>query len=129
VDSNDLGFGHRIGLAAKAGAIRSERVRPKCYPLAAGIRAAPMPLERFQGKRRGSRQDDASNQKNLERRFDSIDTEKALGMIEQVKVRQQVHGEIAAKRSVAVAAVSTDSSDLDRALIEQDIVVLMSLGC
>ena len=50
-------------------------------------------------------------------------------MIQQVKVRQQVHGEIAAKRSVAVAAVTTDSSDLDRTLIELDIVALMSLGC
>ena len=69
----------------------------------------------------------ASNQ-NPEPRFD-IETVKALGMIQQVKVRQQVHGEIAAKRSVAVAAVTTDSSHLDRALIEQDIVALMSLGC
>ena|SRR6266446_5713593 len=54
---------------------------------------------------------------------------KALGMIQQVKVRQQVHGEIAAKRGVAVAAVTTDSSNLDRALIEHDIVALISLGC
>ena len=67
--------------------------------------------------------------KNREPRFDSIETEKALGMIQQVKVRQQVHGEIAAKRGVAVATVTADSGHLDRALIEQDIVALMSLGC
>ena len=79
-------------------------------------------------KRRDLRQGGASNQ-NLEPRFDSIETEKALGVIQQVKVRQQLHGEIAAKRSVAVAAVTTDSGNLDRALIEHDIVALMSLGC
>jgi hypothetical protein len=67
--------------------------------------------------------------KNREPRFDSIETEKALGMIQQVKVRQQVHGEIAAKRSVAVAAITTDSGNLDRALIEENIVALMSVGC
>jgi hypothetical protein len=67
--------------------------------------------------------------KNPERRFDSIETEKALGMIQQVKVRQQVHGEITAERSVAVAAVTADSGHLDRALIEMDVVALMSLGC
>jgi len=50
-------------------------------------------------------------------------------MIQQVKVRQQVHGEIAAQRSVAVAAVTTDSGNLDRTLIEHDIVALMSIGC
>lgn len=112
-------------------------VHPKCYWLAAEIRRAPMPLERFQAKHAlgldpwveiGARQENASI-KNPEPRFDSIETEKALGMIQQMKVRQQVHGEIAAKRSVAVAAVTTDSSNLDRALIEQDIVALMSLGC
>src|ERR1700752_912164 len=52
-----------------------------------------------------------------------------LGMVRQVKVRQHVHGEIAAKRRVAVAAITTDSSDLDRALIEVDVVGLMSVGC
>src|SRR5882672_7981008 len=52
-----------------------------------------------------------------------------LGVTEQVKVRQHVHGEIAAKRSVAVAAVTADSGDLDRALIELDVVGLMSVGC
>src|SRR5437667_11861184 len=76
----------------------------------------------------GSRKENASNQ-SLEPRFDSIETEKALGMIQQVKIRQQVHGEIAAKRSVAVAAVTTDASNLDRALIEHDIVALISLSC
>ncbi len=51
-------------------------------------------------------------------------------MIQQVKVRQQMHGEIAAKRSVAVAAVTADfSGHLDRTLIEPDVVALMSLGC
>jgi len=39
-----------------------------------------------------------------------------LGVTQQVKVRQHVHGEIAAKRSVAVAAIATNSGDLDRAL-------------
>ena len=76
----------------------------------------------------GARQEDASHQ-NPERRFDRVETAKALGMIQQVKIRQQVHGEIAAKRGIAVAAVTTDSSHLDRALIEQDIIALMSLGC
>ena len=75
----------------------------------------------------GSRQENTSNQKS-EPRFDSIETERALGMIQQVEVRQQVHGEIAAKRSVAVAAVTTDSGKLDRALIELDVVALMSFG-
>src|SRR5882724_5126018 len=112
-------------------------VRPKCYPFAAEIRRAAMPLERFQAKHAlgldpwvetDSRQGNVSNQ-NPERRFDSIETEKALGMIQQVKVRQQVHGEIAAKRSVAVAAVTADSGHLDRTLIEPDVVALMSLGC
>ena len=134
VDSNDLGFRHRIGLAAKAGAIRSEGVRPKCYPLAAGIRAAPMPPERFQTKAHPglapgwARVKKTRQIKNPEPRFDSIETEKVLGMIQQVEVRQQVHGEIAAKRSVAVAAVTTDSGNLDRALIELDVVALMSFG-
>ena len=52
-----------------------------------------------------------------------------LGVTQQVKVRQHVHGEIAAKRSVAVAAIATNSGDLDRALIELDVVGLMSVGC
>src|SRR5260370_28292755 len=52
-----------------------------------------------------------------------------LGVTQQVKVRQHVHGEIAAKRSVAVAAIATDSGDLYRALIELDVVGLMSVGC
>jgi hypothetical protein len=76
VDSNDLGFGRRIGLAAKAGAIRSERVRPKCYPLATGIRAAPIPLERFQAKWRSVRVKKTRQIKSPKPRFDSIETEK-----------------------------------------------------
>ena len=52
-----------------------------------------------------------------------------LGVTEQVKVRQDVHGEIATKRSVAMAAIATNSGDLDRALIELDVVGLMSVGC
>jgi hypothetical protein len=72
VDGNYLGFGHRIGLAAKADGIRSEGVRPKCCPSPPGATAAPMPLERFQVKRRGSRQDERRI-KNLKRRFDSIE--------------------------------------------------------
>ena len=52
-----------------------------------------------------------------------------LGMTQQVIVRQHVHGEIAAKRSVAVATITTDSCDLDRALIELDVVGLMRVGC
>ena len=50
-------------------------------------------------------------------------------MTQQVIVRQHVHGEIAAKRSVAVATITTDSCDLDRALIELDVVGLMRVGC
>lgn len=87
-----------------------------------------MLFRRFQEKRRGAGRQDASTQ-NLERRFDSIETEMASGkMVEQVKVRQQMHGEIAAKRGVAVAAVTADAGDLDRALIELDVVALMSFG-
>ena len=52
-----------------------------------------------------------------------------LGVTQQMKIRQHVHGEIAAKRSVAVAAIATISGDLDRALIELDVVGLMSVGC
>jgi hypothetical protein len=52
-----------------------------------------------------------------------------LGVAQQMMVRQQVHGEIAAKRSVAVAAVTTDSGELDRALIEMDVIGLMRVGC
>src|ERR1700730_10054498 len=51
-----------------------------------------------------------------------------LGMTEQVRVRQHVHDEIAAKRGVAVAAITTGSGNLDRALIELDVVALLSLG-
>jgi hypothetical protein len=110
-------------------------VRPKCYPFAAEIRRAPMslvskrsmPLDLIHGWR-PVRVKKASHQ-NMERRFDRVETVKALGMIQQVQVRQQMHGEIAAKRSVAVTAVTTDSGHLDRALIEHDIVALMSVGC
>jgi len=103
-------------------------VRPKCYPPAAGDPDSSNAARAFSSEvETGSRQENASI-KSLEPRFDSIETEKALGKIQQVKVRQQVHGEIAAERSVAVAAVATDSSDLDRALIELDVVALMSLG-
>ena len=52
-----------------------------------------------------------------------------LGVTQQMKIRQHVHGEIAAKRSVAVAAIATISGDLDRALIELDVVGLMCVGC
>ena len=52
-----------------------------------------------------------------------------LGVIQQVEIRQQMHGEIAAKRSVAVAAVTADPGHLDRALIELDVVGLVSVGC
>jgi len=50
-------------------------------------------------------------------------------MTQQVMVRQQVHGKIAAKRGVAMAAVTTDPSDLDCALIELDVVGLVRVGC
>src|SRR3981081_761545 len=52
-----------------------------------------------------------------------------VGVAQQMMVRQQVHGEIAAKRRVAVAAVTTDSGELDRALIEMDVIGLMRVGC
>ena len=136
VDSNDFGFGHRSGLAAKADATLWQRCTPEMLP--SRRRRAPMPPERIQAKHalgldpwvveishvRKTRQI-----KNPKPRFDSIETVKALGMIQQVKVRQQVHGEIAAKRGVTVTAVTTDCGNLDRALIEQDIVALVSLGC
>ncbi len=51
-----------------------------------------------------------------------------LGVTQQVMVRQQVHGQIAAKCSVAVAAITTDSGDLDRALIEMHVVGLVCVG-
>jgi hypothetical protein len=77
--------------------------------------------------RGGARAKKARQTKNLESRFDSIETEKTLGMIQQLKVRQQVHGEIAA--SVAVAAVATDAGHLNCALIELNVVALISHGC
>jgi hypothetical protein len=46
-----------------------------------------------------------------------------------VIVRQQVHGEIAAKRGVAVVAITTHPSDLHCALIELDVVGLVCVGC
>src|SRR5882757_7926440 len=52
-----------------------------------------------------------------------------LGMTQQVVVRQHVHGEIAAKRGVAVAAITTNPGDLDCALIELDVVALVRVGC
>ena len=52
-----------------------------------------------------------------------------LGVTQQMKIRQHVHREIAAKRSVAVAAIAAISGDLDRALIELHVVGLMSVGC
>ena len=44
-------------------------------------------------------------------------------------VRQQMHGEVAAKRGVAVAAVTADAGNLGRALIEVHVVGLVSIGC
>src|SRR3954451_8371390 len=44
-------------------------------------------------------------------------------------VRQQMHGKVAAKRGVAVAAVTADAGNLDRALIEVHVVGLVSIGC
>ena len=74
----------------------------------------------------GSRDEDVSNHEfRVQFRFNRSCT---LRNIQQMKVRQQVHGEIAAKRSVAVAAITADAGDLDRALIELDVVALMSLG-
>jgi len=74
----------------------------------------------------GSREENASNHESrVQFRFNR---NWILGNIQQVKVRQQVHGEIAAERSVAVAAITADAGHLDRALIELDVVALMSLG-
>src|SRR3954454_2414474 len=67
--------------------------------------------------------------KRLEPRSDSIRTEKALGVRQQMVVRQQMHGEVAAKRGVAVAAVTADAGNLGRALIEVHVVGLVSIGC
>jgi hypothetical protein len=136
VDSNDFGYGHRSGLAAKADATLSQRCTPEMLSFRRRDPASSN-VACFQAKHAlgldpwvetGARQEDASHQ-NMERRFDRVETVKALGMIQQVQVRQQMHGEIAAKRSVAVTAVTTDSGHLDRALIEHDIVALMSVGC
>jgi hypothetical protein len=138
MDGNDFGFAHRIGLAANADATPLRKVYARSVTL-----SPPSPSElqchqkHFQARHalgldpwvEIGRVNKTRQIKDPEPRFDSIETETALGMIQQVKVRQQVHGEIAAKRSVAVAAVTADCSNLDRALIEQDIVALMSLGC
>jgi hypothetical protein len=134
VDSNDCGFGCRIDLAAKADATLCVRCTPEMLPsrrrdlansnAARGVfKRKPTP-----GLVRGGFASIKRVKQESEPRFDSIETEEALGKIQQVKVRQQLHGEIAAKRSVAVAAVTTDSGHLDRALIELDVVGLMSLG-
>ena len=114
-----------MGLAAKADATRSERCTPERLPSrrrypdgsnTAGVfKRTPTP-ELIRGGRVGK----IRQIKN---------TDSALGMIQQVKIRQQVRGEITAKRSVAVAAVATDSSHLDRALVEHDVVGLVSVGC
>jgi hypothetical protein len=45
-----------------------------------------------------------------------------------VMVGQQEHGDVAAKRGVAVAAITTDPSDLDRALIELNVVDLVCVS-
>src|SRR3977135_1289151 len=52
-----------------------------------------------------------------------------LGVTQQMKIRQHVHREIAAKRSVAVPSIASISGDLDRALIELHVVGLISVGC
>jgi hypothetical protein len=104
-------------------------------PLAAGGNGSSDAARAFSSEAKGFAPGRASNQKpeapfRFDRNgFDSIAAEKALGNIQQVKVRQQVHGEIAAKGSVAVAAVTTDAGDLDCALIELDVVALMGLSC
>ena len=111
------------------------RVRPKCCPLAAGdlansnARKGVFKRKPTPGLIRGGLAPGKRVKQKMEPRFDSIETEEALGVIQQVEIRQQVHREIAAERSVAVAAVATDSSHLDRALIELDVVGLVSLGC
>jgi hypothetical protein len=134
VDSNDLGFGYRIDLAAKADATLCEPCTPEVLPSRrrgpASSNAARSVFKRKppRGFIRGGFVKKTRQIKNLESRFASIETEKALSVIQQVEVRQQVHGEIAAKRSVAVAAVTTDSGHLDRALVEMDVVALISVG-
>jgi hypothetical protein len=129
LDSSNSGFGHRSGLAAKADATRWQRCTPEMPSFRRRDPANSDAAMAFSSEVDPARVNKTRQIKNPERRFDSIETGKALGMIQQVKVRQQVHGEIAAKRSVAVAAVTTDSGNLDRALIEHDIVALISLGC
>ena len=75
----------------------------------------------------GSRDEDVSNHESrVQFRFNRSCT---LRNIQQMKVRQQVHGEIAAKRGVAVAAVAADTGDLGRTLIELDVVRLMRVSC
>ena len=129
VDSNDFGYGHRSGLAAKADATRWQRCTPEMPSFRRRDPANSDAAIAFSSEVDPVRVNKTRQIKNLGPCFDSIETEKALGMIQQVKVRQQVHGEIAAQRSVAVAAVTADSGHLDRTLIEPDVVALMSLGC
>jgi hypothetical protein len=132
VDSNDLGFGRRIDLAAKADATLCYRVRPKCCPSPPRSRQIECrqrdQVKAHPGPDPGwARAESASNRKSgVAYLFDR--QEKTLGVIQQVQVRQQVHGEITTKPSVAVAAVTTDSSHLGRALIEMDVVGLVRIG-
>jgi hypothetical protein len=50
-------------------------------------------------------------------------------VIQQVRVRQKMRGEVSAQGKVGMATVTADTSDLDRALIEVHVVALMSVGC
>ena len=135
VDSDDLGFGCRIDLAAKADATPCVPCTPERLP---SRRRDPGELQCRQGvlKRKptpGLIRGGLASRKRVKPKIWSPVSipsrrKKALGMIQQVEVRQQLHGEIATKRSVAVAAITTDSGHLDRALIELDVVDLVSLG-
>ena len=81
-----------------------------------------MPLDIFKGAE-GARREGAPNENwtpfQLDRNGSGVSK-----MIQQVKVRQQLHGQIAAIRSVAMAAVTADAGDLGGALIQQDVVAL-----
>src|SRR6202011_3344142 len=43
----------------------------------------------------------------------------------QMRLRQDVRDDVAAERCVAVTAIATDTGELDRVLIEDDVVGLM----
>ena len=78
VDGNDLGFGHRIGLAAKPDVTLRERRTPEMLLSRRRGAGSPHAARAFSSKvQRGSRARKTRQIENLEHRFDSLETEKA----------------------------------------------------